>query len=172
MIPQTSLTDYELIAIKQIKYFWKPYYPRWMMGMDLINKVISANIKADMTYDVSKGAGYKTWRNIVAITAISNFYQKISRKKHRTISLRDLSKDKDIEFEIADKNFSEEIVAAEEIIDKTLNDIEKDLLYRRCYKNQSYREIADSYKISKQRVAQKITKIKRKLNEAANSNNY
>jgi len=142
-----------------------------MMGIDLINKVIAANIKADMSYDDKYNTGYKTWRNVVAITAIRNFYKTTHNKKNKTISLNQVKNSEEVKLDIGYRDLSEEIVAAEELIDKTLNDTEKDLLYRRCYKNQSYREIAESYKISKQRVAQKISKIERKLHEAANSDN-
>lgn len=165
--PKTSLSEYERISIKQIKYFWRPFYPKRMYGLDLINAVITANIKADVNFDPDREANYRTYRNTYAINAIKNYYKhsktKKCKQKYNSISYLSRQKNEVVDINVVYKDKFEELVQAEEIINKELTEKEKQILYMRIYENKKLYEIAAHFKCSKQYIQQIEQKIKGKL---------
>lgn len=157
------LDEYYKIAKKQINYFGRRKYPNFCTKLqqshELLADVVNANIMADWQYDDTRGMTLRSYRNTRALFVIKTFIIRLRNEVKVSSLNRPLKKDQTRE--VQDLLPAKLIPYVKDEVLRILSFVgerEKQILSLYYIEAFTYDEIAEVYKISKERVRQIMDK--------------
>jgi RNA polymerase sigma-70 factor, ECF subfamily len=164
--------EIEVLFNESVNYY---SFVKGLNRMDVEEVVSKALNKAMTTFELDKGAAFKTWYMVIVRNSIVDYVRKVRSNKYTTVSLSEVMVDEDGKedqrYVLVDSamlvdekmEIEESFNGVVETMDKIVNEQQKTMLFKFYVDGMKYREIADEMGINIETVKVNIFRGRQSL---------